>query len=84
MRSRKTPTRPHRTLRVTAKPKGLAYLPLRHICAQLPNWADIYVDEYTKLNELCEMAWRYGLVPVVELKRAVEAERIFERDEGAR
>lgn len=74
----------HRTLRVTVRPKGLAYLPLRHIKAQLPDGADIYVDEYTKLNELCEMAWRYGYAPVVELKRAVEAERIFERDEGAR
>lgn len=74
--------RQKRTLRVTMRSKGLAYLPLRHIKAQLPDRPDIYVDEYTKLSELCEMAWRCGLVPVVELKRAVEAERIFEKDEG--
>lgn len=81
---RSAPPREHRALRVTVKPKGLAYLPLRHITAQLPDGADIYVDEYTKLNELCEMAWRYGYVPVVEFKRAVEAERIFEKDGEAR
>ena len=76
------PKRPKRALRVTVRPKGLAYLPLRHIKAQLPDAPDLYVDEYTKLSELCEMAWRHGYVPVVDFKRAVEAERIFEKDEG--
>lgn len=69
-----------RTVRVTLRPKGLAYLPLRHIRAQLPGRPCLAMAEHVTLAELCELAARSGLVPVVELRCADEAARIFEMD----